>query len=325
MPANVWLMDGAVIPASVGRFANFFATKGETGILLPTDLRCTALPTPGAAIRFAPGTAAIENTYATASRGQSYITNLEASEDLAIPATGSGSGATRRVWQRINDPQYSGSTYNATFGYGSAWPTGFPYVKIATINQPASTATITQVMIVDERVMAVPRERTVTIARPANVGDTGLTLSAKASAGKPFPIGEFFPNFGGDTNNGYHAIAVPTWATQMEITAIWESVRYAQQAGWGEMWVSYGPDAGSPTPTNATQAFAFDADENAAIYRTNWILADTRAVLAAWRGTTIGFVLRATRKNTNAQTGTISLDLRSGVILSVRFLERPDN
>lgn len=324
MPANVWLMDGAVIPASVGRAANYFATKGENGILLAGHLRCTALPTPGAAVRFTPGSASMVNTFATAGSGQSYIANLEASEDLAIPATGSGSGATRRVWMRINDPQYSGSTYNATFGYGSAWPTGFPYVKIATINQPASTATITQVMIVDERAMAVPRERTVKVNRPAQSGDTGLTLSAKASAGKPYPAGEWFPNFGGDANNGYHNIDVPYWATQMQIDAEWAGIRYAQQAGWGLYWVSYGTDAGAATPTNYTQTFSFDADENAGIYRTSWPLGDTKPVLAAWRGTTIGFVLRATRLNTNSQTGTISMDALSGIKLSVRFLEVPD-
>lgn len=320
MPANVWALDGIVTPASVARAANFFATKGETGILLAGDLRCTALPTPGAAVRFAPGTAAIVNTFGSAGNGQSYVTNLEVAEDLAIPATGSGGGATRRVWQRINDPQYSGTTYNATFGYGSTWPTTFPYVKIATIAQPASTATITQGMITDERVLAAPRERTFTINRPAVTGDTGMTLTSKTD----YPTGEWFPNFGGDTNNGYHRLIVPTWATRMHITARWLGIRYSPSAGWGWCWVSYGPSAGSTPPGAYTQAFPWDADETANVYRTEWTCADTRPIPAAWRGTEIGFLLRAERLNTNTQAGTVSMDALSGVTLQVTFQEVAD-
>lgn len=315
MPANVWLMDGIVVPASVARAANFFATKGENGILLPTDLRCTALPTPGAAVRFAPGTASMVNTFATAGGGQSYITNLEVSEDLAIPATGSGSGATRRVWQRINDPQYSGSTYNATFGYGSAWPTGFPYVKIATINQPASTATITQAMIVNERQMAVPRSTTEmrTLALSGATVETLSTTTAYPAGGQTWPVA---------TETAWGDIYIPTWATRCKIIMTWSGIRVPAGNAFGALWVQVAPTV---NPDNfKTQSIRYDSTGATNISRMMHRVPDLQYIPAALRGTSQKFYPRGNVDAGVASGARWQLDAGSGMDLQIEFMEVPD-
>lgn len=325
-----WMIGGnqAVHSADVGRRLAFMASSGATGITLPGDLRVTALPTPGGAVRILPGGGPIANTYSGGS-GQSYVVSNPTSTDLSIPATGSGGGATRYVIVRIDDPQYGGAVpadpangpyVKATYVSTLSGIT-YPYMPLAKIVQPANTATITQSMITDMREMAMPREKTVVYARPNITGDAGLVLNGRQA----WPDGEWFPNVGGQDNNGIHYIDIPKWATRMEIRAEWIAVRLGAKAGYGDCWVTYGPGGLTETPTYATQSFAWDADEGSNVYRANWILHDEKPVLSAWRGTTQPFVLRANKRGSaTTYPGSVELTATSGVVLSVRFQEVAD-
>lgn len=329
--AGVWAVDGARVPASSARSVLFQATNGATGVVRPGDLKVKASETPDNRVRMLPGSAVMENRYLSDGGGQSYGTTMMEQEYLNIPATGSGGGATRYVIQRITDPEFSGqipadpltARYDS-FELVSAVTSGgkphlpYPYVPLARIIQPANTATITDAMITDWREVANPRHKTFQMPRPTISTDTGLTLVSRSA----YPDGEWFPNVGGQQNTGAYYIDVPTWATKMILRMEWLSVRYSGNPGYGWFWMTYGPDAGSPTPTRYTQAFAWDSDE--ASSRANWITEQEVSIPAAWRGTTIPVVPRANKTAPTTYTGDVQLAATSGMLFKAEFKETAD-
>jgi hypothetical protein len=311
-----WMIGGSALhSAEVGRQLAFMASSGATGVTLPTDLRVTALPTAGSSVRINPGGGPIANTYPGAS-GQSYVVRNPSATDLPVPATGSGGGATRYVIVRIDDPQYGGQVPANPVVGPYVYPTlvssltgiTYPHMVLARIDQPANTATITQAMITDLREVAVPRSLDIVRANPTIYTDTGLTLANTTTGGEQFP------------DNAFQDVKVPTWATRMQVRAEWLAVRYGATNKWGQYWLHYGrPAIGYE---HETQRFSFDSS-NPVIYRTNWILADDRAVPAALRGQTIRFWPQA--RISGGTTGAVTLDATSGLSFSVRFQEVADS
>ncbi|MFF5793674.1 hypothetical protein ACFY5D_16635 [Paeniglutamicibacter sp. NPDC012692] len=323
--------------SEVARVMAYAGTGGKEGISAPGDLKVTAQSVPNGTVRVAPGGGVMLSRYAGGT-SQSYVGRNATTTNVAIAPTTSAGKRSDLVVLRVLDPAFEGQPPSdpTNFDYtrltviqGVAANTtdaaklnlSYPAIALARIDIPASTGAITQAMIKDVRRVANPREESHVIARPSVMGDQGLTLTSKSA----YPDGEWMPNFGGDSNNGVHTLHVPSWATQLEIRAEWLGVRYNNKAGYGYYWVTFGPDATSANPSGKTQAFSWDADESASIYRSNWILHDQNGIPASWRGTDINFVLRANRRNTNAQAGTVSLDGLSGITLSVRFLETSDD
>lgn len=331
---SVWAIDGAQVPASNARTVLFQATGGARGVALAGDMRVVATTVPSENIVIRRGSCVMPNDYlGVGGGGQSYGIQLESSVTLAVPATGAAGGATRYVIARVNDPEFSGvvPANPATYKYDSyhivgSIPTSYPNVVLARIKQPANTTIITQSMITDMREIANPRSKQIVTPRPMIAADDvgyALELTSRTA----YPRGEWFPNKGGQDNNGLYYADVPLWATRMEIRMEWLSVRYAQKAGWGLYWVTYGPQAGvtATDPPYATQAFQFDANESNT-YRSNWILHQEVSVPSSWRGTTIPFLGRAMLKNAKNSSfpGKVELDGLSGMVFSVRFLETAD-
>lgn len=160
-----WLIGGgAEHGPEVARMLAYAATAGSEGIITATDLRVTALPTPGAAVRVYPGGAALLNRYPGAPN-QSYTVRNASATDVAIPATGAGSGATRYVILRVDDPQYGGQVPpNVVTGpyvrfalVNSITDLAYPFIVLARINQPANTSAITGAMITDLRAVSNPK------------------------------------------------------------------------------------------------------------------------------------------------------------------------
>ncbi|WGH21366.1 minor tail protein [Arthrobacter phage Emotion] len=314
-----WFIGGgAEHSPSVARLLGYAATQGATGIIQPKDLIVRALSVPGTAVRIGPGAAVLYNRYPGAT-SQSYLVRNDSDTNVEIPATGSGSGATRYIIIRIKDPQYSGQApadvrvgpYVEAVQVSSISNLAYPFVALAKIVQPASTGTITQAMITDLREVANPREKSFVRPEPIVTGDSGLALSATGADG------ELFPNAGGS-----QTIDIPEWATRAQIRAEWLGVRLPTSAGWGEYWAEFGPYARPSTREYSTQRFNWDADETSAIYRTNWILHDDVYIPADLRGTSQVFYMkgRIVVDKVNKPT----LDAKSGVVLSVRFLEVAD-
>lgn len=305
----VWAIDGATSPASVARVANFHAVKGEAGIILPTDHQVTALPTPGGAVLVSPGGASLINTYVEGA--QNYLTGDDTAVTVPVTATGTSGGAVRYVVKTVRDPQYAGVTLDSR-GYdffdvvdSNALVTyGHPYYAFARIDQPASTATITDAMITPLQKVANPL--THTEMRPR------MTLSAGAEVlGATGTDGEWFPNAGGEQQ-----IYIPTWATKAIIKGEWLDVRYAASSNpSGQHWVEYGPYARPSTRERSTQRGQHDATAAGNTDRRNWFVRDVVDIPESYRGTTQTFVLKA---RTNGDIGA-SIDGLSGVNLEVIF------
>lgn len=205
-----WFIGGgAEHSPAVARMLAYAATNGADGIISPADMRVTALPTPGSAVRILPGGATMLNRYPGAPN-QSYTVRNATATDVEVPATGSAGGATRFLILRVDDPEFGGQApANARTGpyvravlVNSITYLAYPFVALARIVQPANTATITQAMITDLREVANPRTgRVQRMAR--GIPTTDLTTQ--------LPNYQNFPNY-------VPEIDVPAWATHVQAT-----------------------------------------------------------------------------------------------------------
>lgn len=325
-----WAIGGGAENEVEGaRLALYAATNGGRGIMAPRDLRVTALPTPGGAVRIHSGAGVTPNDYlGPGGAGQSYAVRETSSTDFPVPATGSSGGAVRYLIIRIKDEQYEGpKPANPATGprnfyeWVGALPTTVPYVPLKKLNQPANTATITNAMLTDIREMANPRILVVNRSRASVASDQGMALNSKTSAG------EWFPGDGTPTG-ARQQIFCPAWATAMVVEPAWYQVRYSAANVWGRYWINYGPSSaegnysGQPFPYN-TQEFAFDAAEGN-IQRQPWLMSDYRTISSSMRGQMMTFAFRARRHDSSTATGVVRMDGLSGLSLKVTFLEEPD-
>jgi hypothetical protein len=170
---------GAVHSPEVFRLMAYAATGSAEGIVTPTDLKVTQLPTAGASIRVAPGAALIRNR-ASGQLWQTYVARNPTIDTVAVPQTG-GSARTDLVIARIEDPYLSGENYNTPANpqigpyiftrvitnvpagtkriQDVAGYAGSSAITLARISMPANTATVTAGMITDLRDIARPREK----------------------------------------------------------------------------------------------------------------------------------------------------------------------
>lgn len=205
-----WFIGGgAEHSPAVARMLAYAATNGATGVISPGDLKVTALPTPGAAVRIMPGGAALLNRYPGAPN-QSYTVRNATATDVAVPATGSSGAATRFLILRVDDPEFSGQAptnvmagpYVRAVLVSSITNLAYPFVPLAKIAQPANTATITQAMITDIRDVANPRtSRVQRMARGIPTSD--LTTQLPSFQNWPHYVPE---------------IDIPEWATHVQAT-----------------------------------------------------------------------------------------------------------
>lgn len=330
--------NGAENSVELARAAAYAGTSGATGIIEPPDLRVTALPTPGAAVRVLKGTGIIKSTYAGVF-GQSYVVQEQSYTDVPVAATGSSGGATKYVYVLITDTQYGGQTppsvengpYN-DYAVTTTLPATQPYLLLAKIVQPASTATITGAMITDVRKVAIPRRENVVFARPRLAADDDPKqnyLSAfwdHGSSGQWF--GELFPGGWGSTNMA--EIDVPEWATFLTVRADWLSVRCESgKNAWGRYWIEYGDQwkgNGWGDGRNlefVSQQFNFNTQVGDT-YNTNWSLMDQLPVPKKLRGKTIQFAFKAGRANTSDNQG-VFMNSLSGLGLDITFAQNRIN
>ncbi|MGL3804725.1 hypothetical protein ACSYDW_01370 [Paeniglutamicibacter sp. R2-26] len=322
MALQPWAIDGAKLSAAQARAQAFKETGGARGITLPGDLKVTALPTPGAAVRVAPGGATLPNDY-PGGAGQSYGTLMVSAEDVNVPATGSSGGATSYLIQRIIDPEYGGNLGNEdplTFRYDpfvlvpSITNLNYPFVPLAKIVQPANTATITQAMITDIREVAKPRRRTemrvlqLTGVQGAILGNTG----AFPDGGQTWPV---------ETEAAWGEIYIPSWATYCKIIMTWAGVGTPQGSAVGFLWVQVGPTA---NPANfKTQAIKYDTQNAGGWTRQLYRVPDQKYIPAALRGTSQKFYPRGNFIS-GPTSARLSIDAGSGIDLYVEFMEQAD-
>ena len=165
LPAG--FIDGSRVTGEMLRRAMWIATRGVHGTATADSFKVTQLATPGSAVLVAPGGGAVTTLFAGAPSIQTYTVANDATVTLPIPANSSGSPVSWQVIIRVRDPQYAGEsvpgapltdTYT-TLEAVSALPTDKPYLWLATVTLPASTATVTNAMITDRRVLALAKSQ----------------------------------------------------------------------------------------------------------------------------------------------------------------------
>ena len=318
--------NGAENSVELARAAAFIGSSGSTGVVDPTDLGVTALPTPGGAVRVRLGTGVIRSTYPGVV-GQSYVVQEQSYTDVPVAATGSSGGATKYVYVLITDTQYSGQNppsvedgpYNE-YAVTTTLPTNQPFLLLAKIAQPKSTATITNAMITDMRDLAMPKRLPLTFARPRVLEDqenpNQYLIQKTSTGGEKFPGGNGMPNA--------FQVDVPSWATRILIDASWMSVLYKNGTNpWGRYWIEYGDQQGT-WPNNqqyefTTQQFAFDSPSGTNT-RTDWRLMSSQHMPAKLRGKTITVSFMAGR-NDSGPNQAVSMDHLGGLGMHITFVQ----
>ena len=318
-----WAVDGAKHSGAVSRTLAYASTNGAEGVIGPGDLAVLATQTPSNQVRVMPGGAAIRNR--AASGGQQTYTARNVSQTLVtVEPTGSSGGRTDYVWAHIVDPEYSGQVpenpLEAQYFFITAsagQPPGNGWYRLARINIPANTQTITQAMITDLREVANPREKRVRFPRPVvngHISGYSHVLRHRRN-GTGQDRGEQFPDA---ANGGRFDLEIPEWATRMHVDAEWTSVRYDGRSSWGAFYLQY---RGQDGVWRSTQDFGWDVAEGA-VQSTNWVMHDNLFIPSAMRGGPVSFYMRAfVDTATSAQTGAVSLTGRSGLHLEVTFYE----
>lgn len=314
MAMQVWAINDYKTDASAARAAQYVQFKGEAGVVQPRDMKVVATETPSDEVMVMPGGCTMPNYYLDGGGGQQYAVYSDETVNVSIDETDSSGGKTRYLGARIVDPQYSGDEvqveYFVTTKKHSNDPAN-PWVPLAKIDQPKSTATIENDMIEDLRRVAVPRTETHVIPRAALSGDEGLGLSKKGGDG------EWFPNIGDVYVN------VPAWATRLLIEAHWTGVNFTDGNAYGQFWVEYGEKESKSVREHSTQTWQFNGMSVSDNYRQNWILHSTQKCPKDIRGEKTLFVYKARYDEDSSHKG-VKLDGRSGVSLNIMFAEEAD-
>lgn len=327
--------NGAENSVELARAGVYAGTSGATGIVEPPDFRVTAMPVPGGAVRVLKGTGVIKSTYPGVF-GQSYVVQEQSFTDVPVAATGSGGGATKHVYVLVGDTQYGGQNppsvedgpYNS-YQVTTTLPANQPYLYVAQINQPASTATITGAMIVDKRKVAIPRRENVIFARPRIMDDDDPRqnfVNTPYNGPNGNFYGEAFPGGAGSPNST--DIYVPEWATHQSIRADWIGVRCESGKNtYGHYWVEFGDEyitngwSGGRNLEYATQVFAFDTTGTQGNYRTSWPLMDQTTVPKKLRGKTVKYQFKA-GLYAAADTNGVFMNNLSGMGLELTFSQQ---
>lgn len=328
---------GAEHSPEIARQATYDSTGGNEGISSPGALRVLAQPVPNGSVRVIAGGSLLLNRY-PGGAGQTYAARNATQTTVNISPTSSAGQRTDLIVMRILDPQYEGNppADPNNFDYTRLVPIqgvpagiqefkelnlAYPAIALAKVTLPPSTATVTQAMITDLRKVAQPKRDTFEMTRALIGGDTGLLLGSTVD----YPVGEWFPNVGGQSNTGRYDVKIPDWAVKMTIRCEWNQVLYPAKSGHGYVWVNYGPDANTATPTYYTQAYGWDADENANPYRTSFLVEQEVDVPAFMRGTVQQFIPKGTRNgDPAAYPGRPTMTALSGITFKVTFKELAD-
>ncbi|MFH9425975.1 hypothetical protein [Streptomyces sp. NPDC017529] len=291
--------------------------RDQQGVTTGSDLKVTALSTPGAGVQVSDGSAVIAGKVSPV-QGHYSAYNI-GTDTVSISATG-GSPRSDMLVLRVEDPQYEGTRDPATdpvvfwevipnvSSTATTVPSGYSAIPLARIDIPASTATITNAYIVDLRQVANPRrERILTpyyyptaLTEITGTSETWKTHPALASASPP---GAMFK------------LAVPSWAATAKVIFGCTNLHLADGYVFGGFRFMLG---------TVEAAEWVSIDDNSAGARRTYIemietIDLTTTAGAAMRGTTQSVYSRMRTRSTNA--GKIGVDGATTFKLDVEFLE----
>lgn len=305
--ALVWAVTGAQFTADSARAETFKSTNGSRGVTLPDDLKVSALPTPGAFVRVGPGGATLPAGYPSAP-GQSYGTYQSTTVQVPVAATGSGGGATKYLIQRITDPQFEGTApanpttavYDSYAWVSSLSGLNYPYVPLAKLVQPASTATITNAMLTDIRELTNPRSVSYTF------------MSGPTPEKSPADGGSEWPDY-------RPLVKIPAWANHVSMVTSLASMGHRGGNTAGQITTTLGSGTWDVTMLRAANAgYDLDAAVNSG-QRHTFIIGGAGAIPAGMRGNTVPLGVEANRE---AGPGYLVTVRGTQVIYQVTFTER---
>ncbi|MFD3336060.1 hypothetical protein ACFWV1_25950 [Streptomyces sp. NPDC058700] len=306
-PAPI-LVDGATHSAQQFRMLVRDLSNGAEGITQGDDLKVSQLSTPGAGVQVADGSGIVRGR-ANTFQGSYAACNVGAATVEIAPTA--GTPRSDMVILRVEDPDYEGTLNPAddeiayfqvisnVSSAATAIPDGRTGIPLARIDIPASTATITNAMIIDLRKVANPRrERTLWTQFPAS---TSTAIGGTSST---------YYNF--STAAGWN-IPVPSWASTVKIRYDIGGLKLYNGAVFGDSSATFGASL-------ALQAVGIDDNQSGA-RRYTQLMADTLTIPSAYRGTTQ--LLRARVRCFVGNAGSLVVDTASTLIADVQFEEAP--
>ncbi|MCK8431861.1 hypothetical protein G3I77_02130 [Streptomyces sp. D2-8] len=298
------LTHGGTHPARAFRMMVRDLASGNQGVTEGNDLKVREWSTPGAGVRVGDGSAVVRG----AAWGQGSYTQYNVG-DAIVPIAPTGSSArSDLICLRVEDPEYEGNRDPAAdeIGYfhvvsgvsvtAKAVPSGMTAIPLARVDIPANTATITNAMVTDLRLIANPRrERRLYTAYPSAlnrlVAQNGQWYNWPAAARWKVPI--------------------PSWATSAKLLVTLAGLRLSESDVYANMQTSLGTDTGQTT--------SIDDDQGANIRRNTVVLADTITLAAALRGTTQDLFVRT--QPSKSEWGNLGVDAATSLIADVEFTE----
>ena len=316
-----YVVHGAKHSADVFRQAHYDAMGGAHGISSVGALHVKQTGTPSNQVQVAPGGATILNTYQGGS-GQAYSFRNASTTLVDVPASDSTGAKSWWIIACIEDPQFGGQIpadpeagpYAFIRCVAKDSTIDYPFELLAEIVVPASTATITNLMITSKREVARPRSKPDLRTYALLAGD-----SANLTTTTPYPGGQTWPTA---VESAWGELDIPSYATAVRVVMTWAGVRTNGGTVSGHTWVQIG---GNSNPDNVkTQAVRYDFENSSEVSRGTLVAADIVRIPAELRGTSQKFYPRGHRDAASDSGKFLRLDGGSAMVLQVEFLERAD-
>lgn len=330
-----WFIDGgnARHDAKIARMLSYVATQGMEGVAGALDLRVRQLTTPGSSVRIAPGGVAVHNR-ATGGTYETYLDKADQEFTVDIAPTDSSGGRSDLVILRVENPWESGGGWNPpsdeehgpyiharviqgvspsltdVHNYNADWSA----TTLCRIDIPASTATITDSMIVDLRSIAsLGGERINGV-----VAHEMFTDAVRSSeAGDILPATQHtFVNWPTAAN---WQVPVPSWATGVDVFAV-----VANPEQWnGHVWGEVRLNLGNGQSTNVPATFDMDAISTQMPNRIPIFCSGTLWLPPNLRGQIVNAKLEARQYNDTFTTGTLKAQVQTYTYVQLRFKRDP--
>ncbi|MFE1767314.1 hypothetical protein ACFW81_24230 [Streptomyces angustmyceticus] len=285
--------------------------RDNEGVTTGLDLKVTALGTPGAGVQISDGSAVIAGKVSSVQG--SYTAYNIGSDTVSVSATG-GSPRSDMLVLRVEDPDYEGTRDPASdpivfwevvpnvSSSATTVPAGYSAIPLARIDIPASTATITNAMIVDLRKVANPRrDRTLWTYFAAN---PAVYISGTSETWQNFPTG------------AHWTIPVPAWAASVKVVLHAACIGLDTGYAFGGLTFNFGGK-------EAAQWVSIDDNQGTGFRRNTLLVADTLSLTdtagAALRGTNVTLQVRMRTRSSNA--GHIIVDGATTFVADIEFTE----
>ncbi|WP_329126011.1 hypothetical protein [Streptomyces sp. NBC_01353] len=303
------LTNGATHSAQAFRMLVRDLSLGAEGITQGDDLKVTQLDTPGGGVQISDGSGIVRGRV-SAFQGSYAVCNV-GEDTIDIAATG-GTPRSDLVIIRVEDPEYEGTldpevdpvvyfdVISNVSSSATAIPDGRTGIPLARIDIPASTATITDAMIVDVRQIANPRRQ-----RQMLPVQSPTSASNDLGASTTFAYWTTVPGW---------SVAIPDWASKAIVDVRVSSLRLTTNNFYGAFRATFGASL-------TLQSVTIDDNQGTGVRRVPTEAADTLTIPSAYRGTSQ--VLRPQAAGYSGNLGRASANESTTFLADIEFIEAP--